>query len=179
MTGEPVRVQFPYFDAFGEIIIDVNFYQENEARLAAHGYFSSAHVVASSPHKDLAVLQLDTVPSGKHAVRLATEATNAGEVLHIVGHPAERPNWSYSVGIVDVVEESVHLDWWAGFEAKSVWFFGSVWYGNSGGPVVNQDGELVGIVSSKTDIEHLAIHVDEVSLVLDELDGKDRTASGK
>jgi S1-C subfamily serine protease len=50
--------------------------------------------------------------------------------------------------------------------AKTIEFDGSILPGNSGSPVVNDDGELVGIVAAHENNIGFAIHLEELKTML-------------
>lgn len=99
-----------------------------------------ARVVKRADDLDLALLMiLDDVPPAHGIARMSVYAPNVGDQLHVIGHTLGLP-WSYSPG------------WVAGYRPElfgekiprmQVGSFGAP--GNSGGPVFNADGEVVGI----------------------------------
>ena len=105
-----------------------------------------ARVVASEPEADVSLLQLERVPAGAVVARLGdSDATEAGDPVFIVGAPygightltvghvsaRHRPNTVYS----------------ALARAEFLQTDAAINQGNSGGPMFNMRGEVIGIVS--------------------------------
>ncbi len=107
----------------------------------------SARVVASEPAAaDLSLLQLDRVPSGSTVSPMADSNTvRVGDEVLIVGAPYRLP-YSLSVG-------SISARWAPGTADRTmplVEFFqtdATIDTGNSGGPMFNMKGEVIGVVS--------------------------------
>ena len=105
-----------------------------------------AKTVAAYPKSDLAILQTEGM-SGRPALAIRQDNPLRGEEVYALGHPyapmSERPplrgtlRWSVSKGIVSVVgERFIQTD-------------AALNPGNSGGPVVDGQGRIVGIASRK------------------------------
>ncbi len=105
-----------------------------------------ARVVASEPEADVALLQLDRVPEGAVVARLAdSDAAEIGDEVFVVGAP-------YGIGHTLTVG---HIS--ARHQPNTVYsamaraeFFqtdAAINQGNSGGPMFDMRGEVVGIVS--------------------------------
>jgi S1-C subfamily serine protease len=106
----------------------------------------TAHVVASEPHADLSLLQLAKVPPGtRPAVMADTNRARVGDPVIIVGAPYGL-SYSLSVGHIsarwppNTVHRAMPLAEF--FQTDAV-----INTGNSGGPMFNMQGEVVGIVS--------------------------------
>lgn len=112
----------------------------------ANGVRLPARVVASAPFADLALLQVAEVPPGVQPARLGdSNALDVGDQIFAVGTPHGLSH-SLSVGWVSgrrgpekasenlVALEILQIDM-------------AVYEGNSGGPVFNLAGEVVGIIS--------------------------------
>jgi S1-C subfamily serine protease len=106
----------------------------------------TAAVVASDPVKDVALLKLDKVPEGLKPAKLGdSEKVRVGDEIFVIGAPyglthtltvghisARHKNESGAMGVVRA--ETFQTD-------------AAINQGNSGGPMFNQHGEVVGIVS--------------------------------
>ena len=123
------------------------------------GVHLSALVLESSLIPDLAILRV-TSNISELPPPLSIGTTSPGNPVMAVGHPAILGNWVVTVG--EVV--SVNPGSWILADV-------SVSSGNSGGPAVNQDGEVIGVVSgnayatpqllfSSTDVYDLKIILD-------------------
>jgi len=150
--SQNVAIFFPAFNSSGNLIDDRKIYlkDENLRVLRARRYATAGHVVAVNRTRDLALIQVRNLSRTARALSVATTAPQRGEPLYFVGHPAGRPLWSCALGELDRIATS---EWnpkgsQQPIQASAVIFYGPVWNGNSGGPVVNARHELVGIVSS-------------------------------
>ena len=106
----------------------------------------SARVIASEPAADLSLLQLDKVPAGARAAKLADSNTvSVGQQVIVVGAPYGL-SYSMSVGWIsarwapNTVYKSMPL---AEFFQTDT----TINTGNSGGPMFNMAGEVIGLVS--------------------------------
>jgi S1-C subfamily serine protease len=113
-----------------------------------------AKVLAREPRRDLAIIQLERpVPPEAKALKLAKDSPKPGSRVHSIGNPsASGALWVYTEGSVRQVYSKKFLskgrDGEAPFEvdARIVETQSPVNAGDSGGPVVNDKGELVAIV---------------------------------
>jgi tetratricopeptide (TPR) repeat protein len=149
---EKVLVNFPEHKN-GKLIAEKAHYLGRTARTV------EARVVAVYPTRDLAVIQLESLPEGAVELKLAGDDPEPGERVHSIGNPsASQANWVYTPGVVrQVVPSSGRL---GGPGLKKPIFLRStrvvemnaaINHGNSGGPVVNDRGEVVGVVSFMRD----------------------------
>src|SRR5207237_1130022 len=110
------------------------------------GQTVSAHVVASAPASaDLALLQLDRVPAGAIAPLADSDSVQVADTVFIVGAPSRLP-CSLSTG-------SITARWSPNTAYRTMplaEFFqtdAAIDAENSGGPIFNVRGEVIGIVS--------------------------------
>jgi serine protease Do len=106
----------------------------------------SARIIASEPAADLSMLQLERVPKGAQVAKLSNSDTvRVGDQVLVVGAPYGL-SYSLSVGYIsarwapNTVYRSMPLAEF--FQTDAV-----INTGNSGGPLFNMAGEVVGIVS--------------------------------
>jgi serine protease Do len=106
----------------------------------------SARVVASEPAADLSLLQLDRVPPGAKPAPMADSSTmHVGDEVIIVGAPYGL-SYSLSAGYIsarwapNTVYKTMPMAEF--FQTDAV-----INTGNSGGPMFNKKGEVIGIVS--------------------------------
>jgi S1-C subfamily serine protease len=106
----------------------------------------SARVIASEPDADVALLQLDSVPSDAVAARLAdSDLARIGDGVFIVGTP-------YGIGHTVTVghlsgRHSPSRVWDRFQRAELLQNDAAINWGNSGGPMFSMDGEVLGVVS--------------------------------
>jgi hypothetical protein len=142
---EHVLVHFPIF-VNGKLVAERQAYTPNKS--------VPAKVIAREPRRDLAVIQLQgPLPPDAKAVKLAKDSPKPGQRVHSVGNPgASGALWVYTEGSVRQVYTQKFLarskDGDAAFEvdARIVETQSPVNSGDSGGPVVNDKGELVALV---------------------------------
>jgi hypothetical protein len=113
----------------------------------SHGERLRAKILSYSRQYDVALLQLERTPEDVRPLE-PQHSARVGEKVAVVGHPFSSLarnvpqlrgllNWSMSEGIVGAVSGS-----WLQTDA-------AVNPGNSGGPVVNERGQVLGVVSSR------------------------------
>ena len=114
-----------------------------------------AVVLESSLNPDLAILRV-TSNISELPPPLSIGTTSPGNPVMAVGHPNIVGNWAVTVG--EVV--SVEPDYWILADVSTA-------QGNSGGPAVNQDGEVIGVVSARTtNIDISSIVVVDLKILL-------------
>ncbi|MGE0761112.1 MAG: trypsin-like peptidase domain-containing protein, partial [Pirellulaceae bacterium] len=159
---DEVRVYFPQRRQ-GELVTDRGTYLEQHEPVLAEIF--DVHVL-----RDLAVLRLASLPPGTTAVELARHGARPGDSVHSLGNPgASDALWVYTSGTVRQV-----------YRARSTYEHGMVRDflrvetqsptnpGDSGGPVVNEQGELVAVNQGYTEGRLISWFID-VSEVRDYL----------
>ena len=158
-TQNTVNVYFPAPDENGELIKDRNFYLKNNSVLKRLGYYTKGHVVAKNTTIDLAIIKLDGLPETASEIdwNFTTPTTNAGDLVYILGNPGGQDLWRWTLG--------EFLNDQSGFLHIQSDVFG----GNSGGPVLNKQGVLLGIIArSDRHMNALAIPVKDINRLLSE-----------
>lgn len=136
-------------------------------RIAAVG-----KVIGTWEKRDLALVQLDVIPDDVQGVKLAESSIQPGQSIHSIGNPdASDAMWVYSPGSVRAV---LHKKWkyesGQKVESYAIETTSPINSGDSGGPVVNDQGELVGINASFSHYGRLfstAVDIREVRSLLD------------
>ncbi len=114
----------------------------------ADGTRSKAQVIATQPENDLAVLRADETPDDLVAATLTSSATlRVGDEVMAVGNPFGVSN-SLTSGVVSGLERTFKSPKTGETMTGLVQFDAAVNPGNSGGPLVNRNGEVVGIVTA-------------------------------
>jgi S1-C subfamily serine protease len=101
------------------------------------GVWSKADVIANAPELDMALLWVGRNSGSAEFVQPVSTASD-GESIFVIGHP-EGLKYTLSTGVV------------SGMRDQSIQISAAVSPGNSGGPIYDNRGNLIGIVSSKFD----------------------------
>ena len=106
----------------------------------------TASVVASDPVKDVALLKLDRLPEKIRPVKLAdSDKVNIGEEIFIIGAPY---GLSHTLTVGHISARHGNDEGYMGaIQAETFQTDAAINQGNSGGPMFNRRGEVVGIVS--------------------------------
>ncbi len=114
----------------------------------ADGTESEAQVILRQPENDLAVLRATTLPDDlKAAVLVDSSTVGIGDEVIAAGNPFGLLN-SASAGIVSGKGRSFTSKETGVTLSNLIQFDAAVNPGNSGGPLVNRNGEVVGIVTA-------------------------------
>ena len=132
----------------------------------------TASIVGYEKYNDVAVLKIDA--SGLNAVSFGnSDSIAVGEVVYAVGNPLGELDFSMSTGHVSALDRAITSDE-SGVAINMFQIDAAVNSGNSGGPVYNAAGEVVGIVTAKyasTGVEGLgfAIPINDAAKIADDL----------
>ncbi len=161
VTGKhnTIDIYFPAPDEKGELIKDRNFYLTNGSVLKRLGYYAKGHVITKNEKTDLAIIRLDGIPETAREIdwKLTPPITKAGELVYILGNPAKQELWRWTLGeFLNDHGDFLHIQ-------------SDVFGGNSGGPVLNKQGILLGIVTRSDQLMNAgAIPVKYISKLLSE-----------
>ena len=112
------------------------------------GTKSSATVAIAQPENDLAILIPQAIPDDLQPAVLAGSATlHVGDEVIAVGNPFGISN-SLTTGVVSGLRRSFESPKTGETLTDLIQFDAAVNPGNSGGPLLNRDGEVVGIVAA-------------------------------
>ena len=140
-----VEVIFPLMGKDGRPVAEPAQYRKNAERLVAD-------VIDADAKCDLAVIRLkEKPPTGTTSLKLASTEPGPADSLHSIGNPdASGALWVYSAGSVRQVYRK---EWRYATgplrSARVVETQSPINPGDSGGPVVNDAGELVAVVSGR------------------------------
>ena len=114
----------------------------------ADGLEAEAAMIDSQPHNDLAVLQAKVVPDDlQPATMRTTDDLNPGDQVFAVGFPFGIGP-SVTAGVVSGLRRQFFSPEGKHLLKNLIQFDAAANPGNSGGPLVNADGEVVGIVTA-------------------------------
>lgn len=153
-----VSVYFPYRDQNGKLRKDLNFLRKND-------YIAKGRVIAQNVRNDLTILRLDQVPRRtpeiKHNFNTNVEdSMRLDDIVYILGHPSGRP-WILKMGrFVQPWEMCLSNG------GDCLQLAAKAEKGNSGGPVLNEQGTLIGIISQGKDGRSLAAPARNVKALL-------------
>jgi S1-C subfamily serine protease len=136
-------------DDAGDILTSLHVVQNARsiAVVFADGTESRAVIIASVPESDIAALRPDTTPAQLvPAVFGNPSRLHIGDDAIVVGNPFSLTR-SLSTGVVSGLDRSVQVPNEGRSLTGLIQFDAAVNPGSSGGPLVNRDGEVVGIVT--------------------------------
>lgn len=109
---------------------------------------SKARVVAVDAPHDLALLRADHGPSDVARLAATQQTIQAGDAVMVMGYPHDRPkDYTYNVAMAQVIDVR-------GPQGEPHWlqFTDSAQQGNSGGPLLDDAGHVIGVVTGKTEL---------------------------
>jgi hypothetical protein len=139
-----VQVVFPVVEN-GQALVRRDYYLNKAPRIRGT-------VLGSDSKLDLAAIQLDSVPFEVPELKMAASPPQTGDRTHIVGNPGNRAHaWIYDTGSVSRIGKT-RLEYTSGQTTEArmleIKADGLMAPGASGGPVVNNAGELIGVLSA-------------------------------
>lgn len=179
--GEQVGVAFPVRDD-QRWSLERAIYRDSLG-LSLRGSHRSARVLAHDPDRELALLQLDAPVEFMRPVPPASRPPSPGDPVHAMSHPGGLEfAWVYAGG---VIRQRGRIAFAGRDESKRVAVIACqlpAQGGSPGGPVLNDRGELVGILSSRESAQLVAYAVagEEIAAFLDvvRVDRPPRTLPG-
>lgn len=110
-----------------------------------NGKTYNARVIGAEPENDVAVIKIDAVTT---PVQLGlSSALSVGDDILVIGNALGELSYTYTDGIISHLSRAVTLE--SGATINMFQTNAAINNGNSGGPVYNMDGEVVGIASAK------------------------------
>lgn len=167
-----VDVIFPEYDKSGKVISERDHYKNKKG---------PGYVTQRDAGRDLAIIRVTSIPREANQLKLASRNVGPGDRVHTVGNPGvSKALWVYTSGTVrtEVYEANYKSSDKAGVNVQNIkaQIFETqspINPGDSGGPVVNDQGELVGVNSSHSGgdsrLVTQCINVSEVKKVLPSL----------
>ena len=140
-------------------------YLKNVKKLGTRG-----RVVAVDRKRDLAVIELDKLPSGASAIPMAAKSTGPGEDIQSIGNAgSSEALWVFTSGTVRSVYKKKFRTGAGEHQFTVVETQSPINSGDSGGPVVNNKGELVAVtqaISPKARLISYSVDIAEVKSFL-------------
>ena len=155
-----VEVYFPVPDLDGILIQSRDYYETNYEFLERLGYATAGRVIAKDSIRDLAIVELTGLPATAREIPhnfnpLLPLTPNIGGTVHILGNPGVLDLWRWTPGLYQGLDEG--------------WLFinANVLGGHSGGPVLNAQGVLIGIITSSDDtVNAWAVRAEHIQTLL-------------
>ena len=114
-------------------------------------------LIDSDEEGDLVSLSVDAPPDRSHALQLASTLPEEGERIFVIGSPL-RLEGSISDGIVSALREVPNL-------GKIIQITAPISHGNSGSPVFNMKGQVVGVITVKvTNGQNINLAIDSTRI---------------
>jgi len=137
----------------GQMVIVTNHHVVNDAInitvTFADGNSYPAHVLGSDPYADLAVLSSDAPPNEYHPLEVINSSTlKVGDTVVVVGSPFGLAG-SMSIGVISALGRTITEEETRGYPiANVIQTTAPLNPGNSGGPLLNLNGQVVGITTA-------------------------------
>lgn len=139
-----VAILFPMYDSSGELITDAGAYRKQRREIAVKG-----EVIARDATKDLALIRVEKIDAKASAASLATKPAATGSTLFSVGGSGVGENllWRLTKGTVRGRVQRRQQAEFGTIDCMILESDAPLNHGDSGGPVMNDRGELVAVVS--------------------------------
>jgi len=153
--------------------VAVYFMPKNSGKYADHEYVAGM-VVNNNKEADLALIKLLKTPVGRKPLSLANASSiKIGQDVHAIGHPGLGAQWTYTRGYIGQILKNHEWDYDDGIPRKAKMIIQSqtpIMGGNSGGPLLNDAGQVIGVNSYGGDFDGAtyAVSVKDLKLFLNE-----------
>lgn len=114
------------------------------------GSFSAARVIGTSKYSDIAILILEEKPVIEPLTLADSDRVKIGEPVVTIGNPFEETE-TLTAGIVSQINRLAEIEYAAETRgvANLIQFDAAVNFGNSGCPLLNSEGEAIGLVIAR------------------------------
>ncbi|EGT3616713.1 trypsin-like serine protease [Clostridium perfringens] len=140
----------------------------------SNGNEANATVIAASKQYDLAILKVEGNMEMPGIAKLAdNDNINAGQDILAIGNPLGKEfSGTVTKGIISSTSRTVNID---GIEKEFIQIDAPINPGNSGGPLINLQGEIIGVNTAKKTGENVegmgfAVPIKHVKEILNNLD---------
>lgn len=129
-------------------------------------YVHSIEVIKQDKVKDLALIKINNPRTALRPINISRKVPAIGSQVHAIGHP-DLEVWTYTTGYISQIREEYEWSYKDEFEhmANVYQTQTPIAEGNSGGPLLNNHGNLVGINTfgdSENDFQNFSVTVDEI-----------------
>ncbi len=142
-------------------IVQRSYYLENVRKIGIRG-----RVIAVDRKRDLALVELDRIPEGAEAIKMVENSVSPGQVVESIGNPGSTDAlWVYTSGTVRSVYKKQFRTGGGDHDFRVVETQSPINSGDSGGPVVNGEGELVAIsqaIAPKARLVSYCVDISEI-----------------
>ena len=153
--------------------VSVYFMPKNAGKYTGENYMAGV-VVNNNKKADLALIKLVKTPVGVKPLLLANASSiKIGQDVHAIGHPGLGAEWTYTRGYIGQILKNHEWGYDDGITRKAQMVIQSqtpIMGGNSGGPLLNDAGEVIGVNSYGGDFDGAtyAISVKDLKVFLNE-----------
>ena len=153
--------------------VAVYFMPKNSGKYTDKDYMAGM-VVNNNKKVDLALIKLLKTPTGVKPLPLANASSvRIGQDVHAIGHPGLGAQWTYTRGYIGQILKNHEWDYSDGIKRKAQMVIQSqtpIMGGNSGGPLLNDAGQIIGVNSygGEFDGATYAVSVKDLKLFLNE-----------
>jgi S1-C subfamily serine protease len=123
-------------------------------------------VIGYNATKDLAIIQIQgQIPDNINELKLSDKYPDVGSDVHAIGHPGSLA-WTYTKGYVSQVRPNYEWNYKeTAHKASIIQTQTPISPGNSGGPLISDDGKLLGVNSFKASGENLNFAVSSLEVL--------------
>ncbi|HKE84093.1 MAG TPA: trypsin-like peptidase domain-containing protein [Vicinamibacterales bacterium] len=165
-------------DANGLILTNHHVIEDTDRIMVrlADGRTFKAKRVGSDPDTDIALIKVDSPRPLPHAVLGNSDSLRVGEWVMAIGNPLAYEH-TVTVGVISFIGRKLFtssLDRYIQTDA-------AINFGNSGGPLINTRGEVIGInaaISSRASNIGFAVPINQATAILPQLREKGRVSRG-
>ena len=114
----------------------------------APGVVMPAEVVGADPANDLAVIQVEELPENVHPLPLGdSDALQVGQIVVAIGNPFGRFQRTMTSGIISALDRTIRVKEGRVLR-KVIQTDADINRGNSGGPLIDSSGRVIGVISA-------------------------------
>lgn len=129
-------------------------------------YVHSIEIIKQDKVKDLALIKINNPRTALRPINISRKVPAIGSQVHAIGHP-DLEVWTYTTGYISQIRDEYEWSYEDEFEHMADVYQTQtpVAEGNSGGPLLNNHGNLVGINTfgdSENDFQNFSVTVDEI-----------------